>query len=517
MARHVSSACWKLITLSEDRKAAICDICKHELVYNSRSTSNMLEHLRRRHPFEISLYDERQPKRFPSVCWKLVTLQEDCQTCVCNICKFELVYNKKSTTNLLRHLRSRHPSEYAAEEEKQSEEEKLSELVDTYKYSNDDTQSAVRVATDKQSTDGIATSSQPSTPETTSESTTSISDPVEKHDHMSTNGHDGNASVRSTPSLSTIASKQKRQPKRFPSVCWKLVTLQEDCQTCVCNICKFELVYNKKSNTNLLRHLRLRHPSEYAAEEEKQSEEEKLSELVDTYKYSNDDTQSTVRVATDKQSTDGKFTSSQPSTPETTSESTPSTSDPIEKHDHISAIGHDGNTSVTPSLSTIASKQERLSKRFSSVCWKLVTLQEDCQTCVCNICKFELVYNTKSTTNLLRHLRSRHPSEYAAEEEKQSEEEKLSELVDTYKYSNDDTQSTVRVATDKQSTDGIATSSQPSTPETTSESTTSTSDPIEKHDHISAIGHDGNASVTPSLSTIASKQERLSKRFSIGN
>ena len=311
----------------------------------------------------IASKQKMQSQRFSSVIWKLVTLQEDCQTCVCNICKLQLVYNKKSTYNLLVHLRLKHPLEYAVErelqtkEEKQSEEEKLSELVDTYKYYNDDTQSTVRVATDKQFADGISTSSQPSAPKTTSESTPSTSDPIEKHDHISAIGHDGNASVRSTPSLSTIALKQKRQSKIFPSICWKLVTLQEDGQTCVCNICKFELVYDKKSTTNLLRHIRFKHPIECAVEEKK-SKKEKLSRLK-----------------------------------------------------------------------MIASKQKRHNKRFWSVCWKLFTLQEDCQTCVCNICKLELVYNEKSNFNLLRHIRLKHPIE-----EKQSEEEKLSELVDTYKY-----------------------------------------------------------------------------------
>ena len=40
-------------------------------------------------------------------------------TAVCDLCKADLVYNKRSTTNLLRHLRLRHPFEFAAYEEKQ--------------------------------------------------------------------------------------------------------------------------------------------------------------------------------------------------------------------------------------------------------------------------------------------------------------------------------------------------------------------------------------------------------------
>ena len=372
---------------------------------------------------------------------------------------------------------------------------------------NNDRQSTVRVANDKQSTDGIATSSQPSTPETTSESTTSTSDPIEKHDHMSTNGHDGNSPHASA--LSMIASEQKMQSQRFSSVIWKLITLQEDCQTCVCNICKLELVYGK-SSYHLLAHLRLKHPYEFNVEEEKLCDEDKLSRIEDMYK--NDYRQFTIGSSTDKQSTVGTATSSQPSTgsSKTASDSTTSASDPIEKHDPVSPIGYDGNSSVASRLSsTFETKQKKQSKRFLSVCWKLITLQEDGQTAVCNICKVQLVYNRKRTTNLLRHLRLRHPFEFALKEKQLSRDR----YTDTYNINNV-AQSTINIATDTQSNVGIATSSQPSLSETVSESTTSTSDAIEKHDPVSPIGYDGNASVASRLSsTFETKQKKQSKGF----
>ena len=52
--------CWKLITLTPDRITAVCDLCKADLVYNKRSTTNRLRHLRLRHPFEFAAYEEKQ-------------------------------------------------------------------------------------------------------------------------------------------------------------------------------------------------------------------------------------------------------------------------------------------------------------------------------------------------------------------------------------------------------------------------------------------------------------------------
>ena len=52
--------CWKLITLTPDRKPAVCDLCKADLVHNKRSTTKLLRHLRLRHPFEFAAYEEKQ-------------------------------------------------------------------------------------------------------------------------------------------------------------------------------------------------------------------------------------------------------------------------------------------------------------------------------------------------------------------------------------------------------------------------------------------------------------------------
>ena len=63
------------------------------------------------------------------------------------------------------------------------------------------------------------------------------------------------------------------------SLCWKLITLKSDTKTAVCDLCKLELQFNKRSNTNLLRHLRLKHPFELAAFEERSGQ---LSSLPST-------------------------------------------------------------------------------------------------------------------------------------------------------------------------------------------------------------------------------------------
>ena len=59
------SMCWKLIILTPDQKTAVCDLCKADLVYNKRSTTNLLRHLRLRHPFEFAAYEEKQLRPVP--------------------------------------------------------------------------------------------------------------------------------------------------------------------------------------------------------------------------------------------------------------------------------------------------------------------------------------------------------------------------------------------------------------------------------------------------------------------
>ena len=56
------SICWKLNTLTPDQKTALCDLCKANLVNNKRSTTNLLRHLRLRHPFDIAACEEKQLK-----------------------------------------------------------------------------------------------------------------------------------------------------------------------------------------------------------------------------------------------------------------------------------------------------------------------------------------------------------------------------------------------------------------------------------------------------------------------
>ena len=48
--------------ITPDQKTALCDLCKADRVYNKRSTTNLLRHLRLRHPFEIAACKEKQLK-----------------------------------------------------------------------------------------------------------------------------------------------------------------------------------------------------------------------------------------------------------------------------------------------------------------------------------------------------------------------------------------------------------------------------------------------------------------------
>ncbi|GFR88462.1 zinc finger BED domain-containing protein 4 [Elysia marginata] len=58
MAPQKNSLCWNLITLQPDRKTAVCDICKTELSYQKSGNTNLLRHLRTKHPVEFALCGE---------------------------------------------------------------------------------------------------------------------------------------------------------------------------------------------------------------------------------------------------------------------------------------------------------------------------------------------------------------------------------------------------------------------------------------------------------------------------
>ena len=47
---------------SGPKKNTLCDLCKADLVYNKTSATNLLRHLRLRHPFEIAACEEKQLK-----------------------------------------------------------------------------------------------------------------------------------------------------------------------------------------------------------------------------------------------------------------------------------------------------------------------------------------------------------------------------------------------------------------------------------------------------------------------
>ena len=46
-------------------KTSVYDLCKADLVYNKRSTTNLLRHLCLRHPFEFAAYEEKQLRPVP--------------------------------------------------------------------------------------------------------------------------------------------------------------------------------------------------------------------------------------------------------------------------------------------------------------------------------------------------------------------------------------------------------------------------------------------------------------------
>ncbi|GFR60261.1 zinc finger BED domain-containing protein 1 [Elysia marginata] len=58
--------CWKFMILSSDKKKAECTICKHQFSVSHRSTTNLNRHLETKHPFELEAEKEKCLSAKPS-------------------------------------------------------------------------------------------------------------------------------------------------------------------------------------------------------------------------------------------------------------------------------------------------------------------------------------------------------------------------------------------------------------------------------------------------------------------
>ncbi|KAK7004624.1 zinc finger BED domain-containing protein 1 [Biomphalaria glabrata] len=154
MSKRKLSAAWDYFTKdSQDESKAVCSVCFIKIAHNN-NTTNMLKHLRIKHPAEFSHSQAQisgskltdlsaiknkvakgikpkgahhkpvlQPrllkvnissKRKLSAAWNFfVKDSEDESKAVCNMCFFKIAHNN-NTTNMLKHLRIKHPSEFVA-------------------------------------------------------------------------------------------------------------------------------------------------------------------------------------------------------------------------------------------------------------------------------------------------------------------------------------------------------------------------------------------------------------------
>lgn len=131
------SKVWNHFNVNKETKAAYCKVCNQKLSYNSNSTSNLLNHLKSIHAVtEDELGLNELPKRNPdgapaklktSPVWDMFTVDSDAGKAICTLCLAEFKHNLRSTSNLLNHIRGRHPEMVlpATRDEEQEIEESI--------------------------------------------------------------------------------------------------------------------------------------------------------------------------------------------------------------------------------------------------------------------------------------------------------------------------------------------------------------------------------------------------------
>lgn len=113
------SKAWQHFDVNLETRAAFCKVCNQKLSYNSNSTSNLLNHLKLVHSatdYELGLRilpnrnkDSSQGYKKTSVVWNAFNTNEESGKASCKFCSASFKHNIRSTSNLLAHIRSKHP------------------------------------------------------------------------------------------------------------------------------------------------------------------------------------------------------------------------------------------------------------------------------------------------------------------------------------------------------------------------------------------------------------------------
>ena len=64
------------MTLKDDKKTAVCSLCNMQLSFSHRSTTSLIRHLKTKHPIELDAEDQRQKEKAK----RFVKTESECST-----------------------------------------------------------------------------------------------------------------------------------------------------------------------------------------------------------------------------------------------------------------------------------------------------------------------------------------------------------------------------------------------------------------------------------------------------
>lgn len=113
------SKAWQHFDVNIETRSAFCKVCNQKLSYNNNSTSNLLNHLKLVHSatdYELGLgivpnrnTENNTGYKKTSVVWNAFNTSKENGKASCKLCSASFKHNVRSTSNLLAHIRSKHP------------------------------------------------------------------------------------------------------------------------------------------------------------------------------------------------------------------------------------------------------------------------------------------------------------------------------------------------------------------------------------------------------------------------
>ncbi|KAJ8281153.1 hypothetical protein GJAV_G00064150 [Gymnothorax javanicus] len=315
-----------------------------------------------------------------SVVWSFFEEDLDSKNVICRLCA-EAIHNCGNTTNMLKHLRSKHERELA-------DATKRRRFDDVTRGPARQRKSKPDLCTDFAENDEEIHMAEMGDERTTQE-------PLERNEELSDNINGA--------SILSVTKCRKRSPV------WRYFQKVSDSNKVLCLVCSGNIHY-PQNTSNLLRHLRKKHPGEYSDIEHclkdrpgERASRMAASRLVECAEHNGVlDNEEVIQVSIITGDSDEQERASNEETDRTVT-------DIVEQALSLSALPN---------------------KKRSAV-WNYYECGEDANRVLCLLCSEHIQYR-QNTSNLLRHLRKKHPDKNI---DKQRKEQLLDEMDGAMEFS----------------------------------------------------------------------------------